>query len=139
MNFKNSNWIIHVQTCKYRFCLLQKRAKERKRSEPFVLLAIPLPVHFKDPALKPLNKEFVRLKLLEALPIGYPIEFCSPLLVVKKPNKDEPCLVCHYKKLNSMLSGMRHVPAVRLRDFMRVTQGFRCWFDPVWTRKIFSE
>ena len=70
----------------------------------------------------------MRLKTLEPLPIGYAIEFCSPLLVVKEPNKDEPCLVVNYKKLNSILSRTCHVPAVGLKDFMRITNRFRFWF-----------
>ena len=86
---------------RYRFHTVDLKLKPG--SEPFVLRAIPVPLHWRKPATQRLE-EFVRLKILEPLPIGYAIEFCSPLLVVKKPNKDEPRLVVNYKKLNSMLS-----------------------------------
>ena len=51
------------------------------------------------------------------------------MLVVQKPNKPgEVRLVVNYKRLNLQLSRTRHVPAVGLRDFCRVTQGFQFWF-----------
>ena len=46
--------------------------KLKPGSEPFVLRAIPVPIHLREPALKRLN-EFVRQKILEQLPIGYPL------------------------------------------------------------------
>ena len=101
--FKESKYSFHTEDLKL-----------KPGSEPFVLRAIPVPQHWHKPAKERLN-EFVCLKILEPLSIGYAIEFCSPLLVVKKPNKDEPRLVVNYKKLNSMLSRTRHVPAVGLK------------------------
>ena len=37
-------------------------------------------------------------------------------------------LVVHYKRLNLQLDRTRHVPAVGLQEFCRVTQGFKYWF-----------
>ena len=69
-------------------------------SVPFVLRAISCPIYLRKPALKRLNT-FVKLGILIPLPVNYPITYCSPLLVVPKPNKpDEVCLVANYKKLN---------------------------------------
>ena len=69
-------------------------------SVPFVLRAIPCPIYLRKPALKRLNS-FVKLGILIPLPVNYPISYCSPLLVVPKPNKpDEVRLVANYKKLN---------------------------------------
>ena len=101
--------------------------KIKEGSEPFVIKAIPCPIHLREPAQERLDY-FVKLGILEPLPIGYPIRYCSPLLVVQKPNKKEVRLVVHYKRLNQQLDRTRHVPAVGLQEFCRVTQGFKYWF-----------
>ena len=82
----------------------------------------------RKPALERLDY-FVQLGILKPSPVGRPITYCSPMLVVQKPNKPgEVRLVVNYKRLNLQLSRTRHVPAVGLRDFCRVTQGFQFWF-----------
>ena len=97
-------------------------------SQPFVLRAIPCPIHLRKPALERLEY-FIKLGILKPLPVGYPIRYCSPMLVVQKPNKPgEVRLVVNCKRLNLQLSRTRQVPAIGLRDFCRVTQGFKFWF-----------
>ena len=95
--------------------------------EPFIQKSIPCPIHLRQMALERLEY-FVKLGILEPVPNGYPIKFCSPMLVLKKPNKNEIRLVVNYKRLNLQLTRTRHVPAIGLKDFCRVTGGFKYWF-----------
>ena len=99
----------------------------KPNSEPIVIRAIPCPVHLREQAQQRLDY-FVKLGILAPLPNGYPIKYCSPLLVIPKPNKKEVRLVVNYRRLNEQLSRTRHVPAVGLQDFCRVTRGFTHWF-----------
>ena len=51
------------------------------------------------------------------------------MLVVPKPNKpDEVCLVADFKRLNLQLARTRAVPQIGLKDFCRVTHGFKYFF-----------
>ena len=51
------------------------------------------------------------------------------MLVDQKPNiPGEVCLVVNYKCLNLQLNRNKQVPDIGLRDFCRVTQGFKFWF-----------
>ena len=95
--------------------------------QPFILRAIPCPIHLRPKAVKRL-KEFVDAGILEEVENGFPIEFCSPLLVLLKPNKIDVRFVVNFKKLNSALIRSRHVPAIGLNDFRRVTRGFKYFF-----------
>ena len=100
----------------------------KEDSQPFIQKAIPCSIHYRQRALERLDY-FVKLGILEPLPNGYPIKYCSPMLVLPKPNKKEEIrLVVNYKRLNEQLSRTRHVPAVGLNDFCRVTRGFQYWF-----------
>ena len=99
----------------------------KEDSEPFILRAIPCPIHLRKKALERLEY-FEKLGILAKVPNGYPIKYCSPLLILKKPNKDEVRLVVNYKRLNLQLTRTRHVPATGLQDFCRVTRGFKYWF-----------
>ena len=102
--------------------------KVKEDSEPFIIKAVPCSIHYRKKALERLEY-FVKLKILEPLPNGYPIKYCSPMLVLEKPNKKGDIrLVCNFKKLNKILSRTRHVPAVGINDFCRVTSGFQYWF-----------
>ena len=99
----------------------------KENADGFIIRAIPCPIHFRAQALERLHN-FVKEKIMIPVPNGYPIRFCSPLLVLPKPNKNEIRLVVNYKKLNDLLCRTRHVPAVGLQDFCRVTRGFTHWF-----------
>ena len=100
--------------------------KLKEGTQPFFLKAIPCPIHLRKQAQERLDY-FIKLGILEPLPIGHPVKYCSPLLVVPKPHKQEVRFVVNYKKLNEALCRTRHVPAVGLQDFCRVTNGFK-WF-----------
>ena len=89
----------------------------KRDADPFILIAIPCPIHLRDKAIERLNY-FIKLGILEPVENGAPIEYCSPLLVLLKPNKQEVRLVVNYKRLNSVLIRSRHVPAIGLHDFL---------------------
>ena len=59
--------------------------KVKEDTEPFVMKAIPCPIHLRPKAIKRLQ-EFVKLGILEPVENGYPVQYCSPLLVILKPN-----------------------------------------------------
>ena len=99
----------------------------KEDTEPFILRAIPCPIHLRPKALKRL-KEFVEFGILEEVENGYPCQYVSPLLVLLKPNGQDIRLVCNFRKLNSVLIRSRHVPAVGLNDFRRVTRNFKYFF-----------
>ena len=120
---KFKNVFIGVGTYKHHVVDLQLK----EDAEPFIIRAIPCPIHLRDKAIKRLEY-FVKSKILEPVENGYPIEYCSPLLVIMKPHKDEVRFVCNFKRLNSSLIRSRHVPAVGLHDFQRVTRGFKYFF-----------
>ena len=100
--------------------------KVKEDTEPFIMKAIPCPIHLRPKAIKRLQ-EFVKLGILEPVENGYPVQYCSPLLVILKPNREDIRLVCNFRKLNSVLIRSRYVPSVRLDDFRRISRGFK-WF-----------
>ena len=100
----------------------------KEGAEPFFIRAIPCPVHLKDNALARL-KQFVDAGILKKVPIDEPITFCSPMLVIPKPNKPkEVRLVVNFKKLNSLLSRTQLMPGVRLEEFLQKMNGNKYFF-----------
>ena len=69
--------------------------KVKEDSEPFIMKAIPCPIHLRPKAIKRLQ-EFVKLGILEPVENGYPVQYCSPLLVILKPNREDIRLVCNF-------------------------------------------
>ena len=57
----------------------------KKDSEPFIMRAIPCPIHLRERALKRLQ-EFVKFGILQEVENGYPCQYVSPLLVLLIPN-----------------------------------------------------
>ena len=78
-------------------------------STPFFQRAAPCPLHLRKPAKERLDY-FVKLGILEPLPVGTPVKYASRMLVVPKPNKpDEVRLVADFKRLNLQLARTRAV------------------------------
>ena len=96
-------------------------------STPFILRSSQCPIHLRKQALERL-KYNVQMGIMEPLPNGYAIKYCSPMLVIMKPNKKEIRLVVNFKELNKRLYRTRHVPAVGLEEFIRVCRGHAYWF-----------
>ena len=99
----------------------------KKDATPFVIRAIPCPINLRKQAQERLDY-FVKVGILRPIGPSEAIQYCSPLLVIEKPNKKEIRLVCHFKELNKRLLRTRQVPAVGLEEFARVCRGFKYWF-----------
>ena len=99
----------------------------KEDATPFVIRAIPCPVNLRKQAQERLDY-FVKVGILRPIGPSEAIQYCSPLLVIEKPNKKEIRLVCHFKELNKRLLRTRQVPAVGLEEFARVCRGFKFWF-----------
>ena len=98
----------------------------KKEATPFTIKAASCPINLRKQAQERLQY-FVDLGIYEPLPANYPLKYCSPMLYLKKPNKDELRLVISYVTLNSKLYRNREVPAIGLEEFSRVCCG-HAWF-----------
>ncbi len=92
-------------------------------TEDFKQILVParnIPLHYQEPAVKAI-KSLLDDGILEVIPEGEPILFCSPVHVVKKPSKPgEPVSVritVDHSRMNQFLRRERHVQAWRFEDF----------------------
>ena len=70
---------------------------------------IPVPYHWKDQVKKDLDADVAR-KIIQPVPIGTPVEWCSKMLITAKKN-GSPRRVVDYQKLNSQcLRETHHCP-----------------------------
>ena len=97
--------------------------KLNAEAKPFIHRAAPVPLHL-IPLAKKRLKEFCDQGILEKLPEGKPIHYCTSMLVVPKPgNKHEVRIVGAFGQLNKYLERSRYIPAPRIEDFLRISQG----------------
>ena len=97
-------------------------------STPFIIKGSQCPIHLREKA-KQRIQYFVEQDILEPLENGYPIQYCSPLLVIPKPKRDEVRLVANFIELNKRLYRTRHVPSPGIEEFSRVVRNHKYFFS----------
>ena len=99
-------------------------------STPFFQRAASYPLPLRKPARERLDY-FVKLGILEHLPVGSPVKYASRMLVVPKPNKpDEVCLVADSKRLNLQLARTRAVQQIGLKIFAVLQMASNTFSNP---------
>ena len=77
----------------------------------------PPPLHLKAAADARID-DFVKQGILSPVPSDYPVRYCSPIIIVPKPNKPGEVRLCgNFIKINKFLYRNSYLPAPRIEDF----------------------